>query len=55
MGIERDDGAERQARVDQMINEFREAQARRSEKGNNTAVESKPDANAPLTGSATSQ
>jgi len=32
MSIDRDDGAERQLRVDRMITEFREAQARRREK-----------------------
>jgi hypothetical protein len=55
MTIERDDGAERQARVDRMINEFREAQWRRFGKPNDKVVEPKPDAKAPLTGSATSQ
>ena len=57
MSIDRDDVAERQARVDRMINEFREAQSRRFRKPNDKVVESKPGANtkAPLTGSATSQ
>ena len=52
--IDLDDGAERQARVDRMINEFREAQSRRRGKPNDSVVESKPDANAtgPLTGAA---
>ena len=44
MGIDRDAVAERQARVDRMITEFRDAQWRRFGKPNNTAVESKPDA-----------
>ena len=44
MSIERDDAAERQARIDRMITEFRDAQSRRFGKPNNTAVESKPDA-----------
>jgi hypothetical protein len=44
MGIDRDDCAERQARVDRMVNEFREAQARRVVKPNDKTVESKPDA-----------
>lgn len=54
MTIDRDDGAERQARVDRMINEFREAQSRRGGKPNDSVVESKPDANTkgPLTGGA---
>jgi hypothetical protein len=57
MSIDRDDGAERQAQLDRMINEFREAQSRRFGKRNDSVIESKPDANpkAPLTGSATSQ
>jgi hypothetical protein len=44
MGIDRDDAAEGQARVERMITEFRDAQWRRFGKPNNTAVESKPDA-----------
>ena len=54
MGIDRDDAAERQARVDRMIEEFREAQSRRFKKPNDTIIETKPAANgkAPLTGSA---
>ena len=44
MGIDRDAIAERQARVDRMITEFRDAQWRRFGDPNNTAVESKPDA-----------
>jgi hypothetical protein len=57
MSIDRDDGAERQARVDRMIAEFREAQSRRSGKPTDKAVESKPDATtkAPRAGSATSE
>jgi hypothetical protein len=44
MGIDRDDAAERQARVERMITEFRDAQWQRCGKPNNTAVESKRDA-----------
>lgn len=57
MSIDRDDGVERQARLDRMINEFREAQSQRSGKQNDDIVEPKPEANtkAPLTGSATLQ
>jgi hypothetical protein len=44
MRIDRDGAAERQARVERMITEFRDAQSRRFGKPNNTAVESKPDA-----------
>jgi hypothetical protein len=55
MTIERDDGAERQARVDQMMSEFREAQSRRFPKPDDKIVEPKPDAKAPLTRSANSQ
>ena len=49
MTIDRDDGAERQARVDRMINEFREAQARRSgkPKPNEKVVEPNADAKPP--------
>jgi hypothetical protein len=56
MGIDRDDGAERQARVDRMITEFRDAQSRRFGKQNDKAAESKPDANtsAPVSRSTTS-
>jgi hypothetical protein len=43
MNIDRDDSAERQARLDRMINEFRDAQARRFAKANDKAVESKSD------------
>ena len=43
MNIDRDDSAERQARLDRMINEFRDAQARRVPKSNDKAVESKSD------------
>jgi len=44
MGMDNDAVAERQARVDRMITEFRDAQSRRFGKPNNTAVESKRDA-----------
>lgn len=44
MSIDRDDEAERQTRVDRMIDEFREAQARRSAKSNAKIVEPNPDA-----------
>jgi hypothetical protein len=44
MGIDHDDAAERQARVERMIAEFRDAQWRRFGKPNNAAVESKSDA-----------
>jgi hypothetical protein len=44
MPIDRDDDKERQTRVDQMIDEFREAQARRSAKPNAKVAEPKPDA-----------
>ena len=56
MDIDRDDGDERQARVDRMTNEFREAQARRLKKQTDKPVESKPDTTtkAPPTGSANS-
>ena len=51
MSNDRDDCDERQAKLDWMINEFREAQARRS-KRNDKVVESQPDVDrkAPLTG-----
>jgi vacuolar-type H+-ATPase subunit H len=57
MSIDRDDCDERQARLDRMINEFREAQSRRLMKANDEAVESQLGAKrkAPVTGSATSQ
>ena len=50
VAIDRDHGAERQARVDRMINEYRDAQSRRFVKRNDKVVESKPAANtaAPL-------
>lgn len=54
MSIDGDDGAERQARVDRMIHEFREAQSRRFGKPNDKVVESDPDPKAPLTGTARS-
>jgi hypothetical protein len=44
MGIDSEAAAERQARVDRMITEFRDAQSRRFGKRNDRAVESKPDA-----------
>lgn len=53
MTVDRDDSAERQARIERMINEFREAQSRRFGKPNDKVVESDEDAKAPLTGSAT--
>lgn len=57
MSIERDNAVERQVRVDRMIEEFREAQARRRANLNDMVVEPKADAHpkAPLTGSSTSQ
>jgi vacuolar-type H+-ATPase subunit H len=57
MSIDRDDCDERQARLDRMINEFREAQSRRLMKANDEAVESQLGAKrkAPVTGSATSE
>jgi hypothetical protein len=45
MNIDRDDGAEHQARLDRMINEFRDAQARRFAKASDKPVESTSDAN----------
>jgi hypothetical protein len=53
MNIDPDDYAERQARLDWMINEFRTAQTRRLMKRDDNVVESKLDTNAktPLTGS----
>jgi hypothetical protein len=52
----RDDGAERQARVDRMITEFRDAQSRRFGTQNDKAADSKPGANtnAPVSRSTTS-
>ena len=44
MGMDNDAVAERQARVERMTTEFRDAQSRRFGKPNNTAVESKRDA-----------
>jgi len=44
MSIDRDDRAERQVRVDHMIAEFREAQARRGVKRKGTAADVTPDA-----------
>ena len=57
MNIDRDDYAERQARLDWMINEFRTAQTRRLMKRNDNVVESKLDTitKAPLTGSTAPQ
>lgn len=52
MSIDRDDGSERQARVDGMISEFRAAQARRSAKPDNGMVVSKHEAKKPETGPA---
>jgi hypothetical protein len=45
MSIDRDDCDERQARLDWMIKEFREAQSRRFLKRTEQVVESQPDAN----------
>jgi hypothetical protein len=53
--IDRDDGAERHARVNRMINEFREAQSRRFAKPTDKVVESNPHAKTRRTGSAISQ
>ena len=47
MSIDRDDGAERQERVERMIDEFRAAQARRSGKPKDKVVEPNADAKAP--------
>jgi hypothetical protein len=49
MNVDCDDHAERQARLDWMIKEFREAQTRRNMKSDDKVVEPKPDAilNAP--------
>ena len=57
MSIVRDDCDERQARVDRMIDEFRNAQSRRlaaatTMKGNDQKVERQRDALAPVAGSA---
>jgi len=51
MAIDRDHDAERQARVDRMLNEFREAQSRRFAGLSDKVVDSSADAKAPLTGS----
>ena len=55
MSIDRDDGTERQARVDRMITEFRQAQSGRFEKPDPNVGESKPEAglNARRPGTAT--
>lgn len=42
MTIVRDDGVERETRVDRMFTEFREAQSRREAKRNNLVVVSRP-------------
>ena len=57
MSIERDNVVERQVRVEQMIEEFRKAQARRLAKLNDRVVEPKADPlpKAPPTGSALAQ
>jgi hypothetical protein len=57
MSIDDDEGTGRQAQVDRMINEFREAQSRRAAKPNDKVARSKPDADprAPLAGSVVSQ
>ena len=44
MSIDRDDRSERQLRVDRMITEFREAQARRRLKPTGEAADATPDA-----------
>ena len=44
MSIERDNAVERQVRVDRMIEEFRDAQARRLARLNDKVVEPKADA-----------
>jgi hypothetical protein len=52
MSIEREDGDERQARLDWMIEEFRKAQRRRRVKANDIAVEppNESDSTAPVPG-----
>ena len=55
MTIDRDNGDERQARVDRMIEEFREAQSRRSAKRNDKVADSTADTKAPVTESVISQ
>lgn len=57
MSNERDNAVERQVRVDRMIEEFREAQARRFARLNDRVVEPEADAHpkAPPTGSALAQ
>ena len=57
MSIDRENGDERQSRLDWMIEEFRTAQTRRLMKANDKAVESQAasDRKAADTGSATSQ
>jgi len=57
MSIDREDCAERQARLDWMIDEFRKAQMRRRVKASDKTVEptTESDTTAPVTGSATSQ
>ena len=44
MSIHRDDDAERQERVDRMLTEFREAQARRSARPKGEVADANPDA-----------
>jgi hypothetical protein len=57
MTIDRDDGAERQARLDWMIDEFRKAQSRRFAKANDKAVDShvESDSKAAVSGETTKQ
>jgi hypothetical protein len=57
MSIDLDEDTEQHARVARMIDEFRQAQSRRSAKLNVNVAGSKPDAetNAPLAGSVASE
>jgi hypothetical protein len=57
MSIDHEDCAERQARLDWMIDEFRKAQMRRRVKATDKTVEpsGESDSTGPATGSATSQ
>ncbi|HTM04555.1 MAG TPA: hypothetical protein VL173_13685 [Vicinamibacterales bacterium] len=48
MDIDRDQDSERQTRVDHMINEFRQAQSRRTARLTDKAVELKPEAGATM-------
>ena len=51
MTIERDNGIERQTRVDQMIQEFRAAQSRRVAAATRAPVAPTPDGTTPLSAS----